>query len=338
MTPHQPPPRPGHPPPYHTPPPATHSLANYAPPPSAGDLTPPSLSPKKPLFTPYVAVWSGLGVVAAGYLAFLTLSSESGLAPNSAGMSDQRFAARLANEVTGIKDSVAKVQLELAKIKTDLAGQESRGKILGDQLTALERKVSGDSPSGLEASLQERTPPAPAAKPAPKAAVPAGIHADANPTVPAATDFLANADNQVSAADLGLETGSVPAVPAAAQAPAKAAKTAKAAAASTMAAASDPIDLGTPVVKPAAKPVGVQISSGASVDSLRLSWSLLSDRHAETLKNLEARYVARGDEASPTYDLIAGPIKSKSEAQKVCKALAAKSVPCKVGDFAGEGL
>jgi hypothetical protein len=69
-----------------------------------------------------------------------------------------------------------------------------------------------------------------------------------------------------------------------------------------------------------------------------LSWSLLADRHGEALKNLEARYVAHGDVANPTYDLIAGPIKSKAEAQRVCKALAAKGVPCKIGDFLGEAL
>lgn len=195
--------------------------------------------------------------------------------------------------------------------------------------------MTGEASTGMEASLQERAPPAAAPKPAPKAVAPTEIQADAKTATPGVTDFLANADTQVSAADLGLETGSVPAAPAAAQAHAKAAK---AAAPKTVAAAADPIDFGTPVVKPAAKPVGVQISSGASVDSLRLSWSLLSDRHADALKNLEARYVARGDEASPTYDLIAGPIKSKSEAQKVCKALAARNVPCKVGDFSGEGL
>lgn len=71
---------------------------------------------------------------------------------------------------------------------------------------------------------------------------------------------------------------------------------------------------------------------------MRLSWSLLADRHGDALKNLQARYVARGDVESPTYDLIAGPIKSKADATRVCKALAAKGVPCRIGDFLGEAL
>jgi hypothetical protein len=64
----------------------------------------------------------------------------------------------------------------------------------------------------------------------------------------------------------------------------------------------------------------------------------LADRHSEALKNLEPRFIARGDEAAPTFDLIAGPIKSRADALKVCKALASKNVPCKVGDFLGEAL
>jgi hypothetical protein len=132
-----------------------------------------------------------------------------------------------------------------------------------------------------------------------------------------------------------LETGSVatvakPAAKAAAKAATKQEQATKTAA--------DAVDFSKVVVTPEAKPVGVQISSGASVDSLRLSWSLLSDRHSDALRNLEPRFVARGDEAAPTFDLIAGPIKSRSDAQKVCKALAAKKVPCKVGDFLGEAL
>ncbi len=84
--------------------------------------------------------------------------------------------------------------------------------------------------------------------------------------------------------------------------------------------------------------MGVQISSGASVDSLRLELDLLSDRHSDALKNLEPRFVARGDESAPTFDLIAGPIKSSQRCPEGCKALAAKNVPCKIGDYLGEAL
>jgi hypothetical protein len=92
-------------------------------------------------------------------------------------------------------------------------------------------------------------------------------------------------------------------------------------------------------VTPAAKPVGVQIASGASIDSLRLSWSLLSETHADKLKTLEPRYSLSVDNGAVIYNLMAGPVKSEAEAKKMCKALAAKAVPCKiVGEFGGAAL
>jgi hypothetical protein len=65
---------------------------------------------------------------------------------------------------------------------------------------------------------------------------------------------------------------------------------------------------------------------------------LLSEKHGDTLSRLEPRYTSAGDALNPTYDLVAGPIKSKTEATKVCKALTAKGVPCTVGTFTGDAL
>ena len=87
-----------------------------------------------------------------------------------------------------------------------------------------------------------------------------------------------------------------------------------------------------------AKPVGVYIGSGPSVDSLRQSWSLLADRNADSLKNLEPRYTTGIDANGLNYGLVAGPVKSAADAQKICRDLAAKAVTCRVGDFAGEAL
>ena len=85
-------------------------------------------------------------------------------------------------------------------------------------------------------------------------------------------------------------------------------------------------------------PVGIYIGSGPSVDSLRLSWSLLSDRNAESLKALEPRYTTGIDANGLNYGLVAGPLRSVADAQKLCKDLAAKAVTCRVGDFTGEAL
>lgn len=324
------PPRPGHqPPPHHAVPPVSaHSLAQYGPPPIHPEAPP--IMPRKSILTPYVMAWAVLGGCAVGYLGFLAVTAEPQLTAGLGNPADTKFASRLASEVTGLKDSVAKVQLELSRIRTDIAGQDARGKVLSAQLSTLERKIGGSAETtGVEIPAEDTAPAAPSAKtPA------AGTQAQTIPSAPPEQPRVVNAEPIALPPEIALETGSVPAPSTATVAkPAKAVTTKTAAAA-----AGEALDLGTPVVKPAPRTVGVQISSGASLDSLRLSWSLLSDRHADALKNLEARYVARGDEAAPTFDLIAGPIKSKADAQKVCKALAAKNVPCKIGEFMGEAL
>ena len=98
------------------------------------------------------------------------------------------------------------------------------------------------------------------------------------------------------------------------------------------------ISFGTAVVKPAPKPVGIQIASDSSVDGLRLSWSQLTERHADKLNGLGARFTQSGDPSAPNFNLVAGPIKSKAEAKKICKDLAAQQVNCKVSEFKGQDL
>lgn len=330
------PPRSGPQPPYHAPPQpqyhnpqqaSVHSLANYAPPP-----LPPAqdAGASRKVFTPFVAAWSVLGITAGCSLGYLVMK---GQVPIS--LDDPRIPSTLTSEISGLKDNISQVRMELAKLQTDIAGQDAHGRMLSAQLTALERKLSGDAgvDAGIQADAESPAPDAAAQKGGAKA-VQDGSTAAATPQRPR----LVNSDPALQGFDpAALETGSVTA---AAKTGAKAAakKAEKPEAEAAVAGASDAVDFSKVVVTPAAKPIGVQISSGASVDSLRLSWSLLSDRHGEALKDLEPRFIARGDENAPTFDLIAGPIKSRADAQKVCKALAAKNVPCKVGDYLGEAL
>lgn len=105
---------------------------------------------------------------------------------------------------------------------------------------------------------------------------------------------------------------------------------------------SERVTFGAPQVKPAVaateSPRGVQIATGPSVDALRISWMLLSERHKEVLKNFEARFVPATGGKSPTYRLIAGPIESTSAANRVCGQLRARRVTCGVSAFGGEPL
>ncbi len=293
---------------------------------------------KSRLITRDVVLWSTAALLAAGYLLVLglapgileDLTPSTVLSPQSS--EGQRAAAKLAGDVKTLRDSVAQIQLDLAKVRTDVAGYGESHKVLAQEVAALSRSASADPAAAAAATQQASTveavmppaAPAPQAQPQPQAKSQAAKTVAAAPAEvtttqsldPATTTVMPKVINGSDKDQLAsMETGSV-------NAPATASA----------------IDFGPALVKKAPKPVGVRISSGASVDSLRLSWSLLSDKHADTLKNLEARYVDKGDASNPNFDLVAGPLKSKADAVRVCKALAAKNVPCKVGDFTGEAL
>ena len=109
------------------------------------------------------------------------------------------------------------------------------------------------------------------------------------------------------------------------------------------------ISFGPAVVTPAARPaaatpsvpasqVGVQIATGPSVDSLRLSWTLLNERHGESFRSLQPRYTTNMSGAEQTYDLVIGPVASVDAAKKLCQELAMKATPCAVSRFTGDAL
>ena len=323
---------------------------------------------KAPIFTPYVVMWSTMGALSLGLLAVLGLAPEwlADFRP-AAGISDpqsnqgQRAAARLAADMTAVKQGLAQVQLDLANVKTEMATNAEQQKAVSAQLTALEGRVAPapvaaahDTPVTPEQTIAAvEAAPSPAGAPldqtirgyatgsvaaAPKATASPATQLAAAPTVvattlvpsqqpltPAATPKIINADTTAGTAVL--ETGSVASVTAA-----SALVTAK------PPAQAQAISFGPATVKPAPKPVGIKVSTGDSVDSLRLSWSLLSEKHGDALKSLQPRVVVSGDPQNPTYDLVAGPVKSKSEANRVCKTLTAQGVPCTVGAFAGDSL
>jgi hypothetical protein len=84
--------------------------------------------------------------------------------------------------------------------------------------------------------------------------------------------------------------------------------------------------------------VGVQIATGPSVDSLRLSWTLLNERHGDSFRALEPRYKISMSGSEQTYDLVVGPVANADEARKLCQELAMKATPCTVSRFTGDSL
>lgn len=276
---------------------------------------------RKASLSPYPIVWSMLGALALGYLgvALFVPSWLGELTPAGGRADSQRpdteaAVTNLSVDVAGMHSSIAKFQLDLAAVKSDVQSQAGQTQLLGTQLSALEDKIRlGQTP--IASAAEPATPPAAEAAPQGLAAAP-----PATSTKPATQS--AKIINKAQPQSAQIVTGSVDSSTGASQA---------------SKASGDAISFGPAIVKPAGKPIGIQIGSGPSIDGLRSSWTQLAD-HSDKLKKLKARYTDSGDAVNPNFNLIAGPLKSKTEAAKICKELAAQQVSCKVGEFKGEEL
>ena len=267
---------------------------------------PKAVTPVRSGLRPYVIGWAAVAVGALAYLGTLALRPD--LIAHSGEEAEvaeaQRTASKALAEALAARQSIAQVQLEMARLRADARASEDLGKGLLQRVAALEER-----------------PPQPAAEPIP-AAAPAGKKgSEAKAPDPR---LKSGVEAKVAPGADRVETGSIasPAVPAAA---APAAESGAA-----------PAAFGTAVVKPQA--FGLQIASAPSVDALRLMWSLLSENHPDPLKSMETRYAPTADKAKPGYDLVVGPIRSQADARKACKDLQSRGVTCRVATFAGEAL
>jgi hypothetical protein len=232
-------------------------------------------------------------------------------------------------EIETLRGEVDALRRDVADIRTTVTETSSQQKVIFERLAALGapmvQPIPASDPTAPPPALRLDSAPVNAPL-SPRADV---SPATSQPVAPPSSATKRIADAKILNAKPALETGSVKPVPGPAPQPA-------ATPAATPATAPP---FGAPVVTPTAKPVGVQIASGSSLDSLKLSWNLLSETHADKFKNLEPRYSLSVDGGTVIYNLMAGPLKSESEARKMCKALAAKAVPCKiVGEFGGAAL
>lgn len=180
------------------------------------------------------------------------------------------------------------------------------------------------APKAVESDVEM---PLPARRPAqPRAqAQPSPIAQIIRPTIPVPGVIT---DNVPAAGTNPIETGSV-------SAPQVVAKTKPVPVKAAAQAA--PVAFGAPLVTKAAAPIGVRLTAGPSVDALRLSWSLMTERHGAELSQLEPRYVV-GSTPSAPFALIAGPLPSNEQAKSLCASLARKGIPCSVDTFIGNAL
>lgn len=289
----------------------------------------------------YAGSWTVLALLALAYM--ITLATNPSIIGNwtperSAPETNegQRSAARFATDLSGLRQSFGEIQREMAALSSVVQAGTSRDKEMLERISVLEER------SKTQAVVEAAAPAAPSA---PKTVVQRQAEARAQKIAEkaalAAAPTPAAAEHAASAAEASpsrfvvlnapapsanlIATGSIPA------APAQGVPAPPAAMQAAVAFGPGAIKAATP-----SGPAGVEIASGPSLDTLRLNWSMLAERHAAQLKNLEARYTSAG-EGQP-YQLLAGPLSSPDEAKRVCAQLQAKRVACRVTGFGGNAL
>jgi hypothetical protein len=257
---------------------------------------------------PHSAAWAVLGALGLGYLGIAFLAPQ--LLPDFSGGRQhiaETTVMKVSADVEGMKSSLTKLELDLASVKSEVNSQASQTQALSTQLTALDDKFRlAQSPAETSSAEPQSQP----AAEVPAFASGAQQAQDADSGSPPTT--IINSAPRVGAP---IETGSVDSTK-----------------------PSKPISFGPAVVKPAPKPVGIQLATDPSVDGLRVTWGALSQIHTAQLSRLKARYADLGTATNPNFGLIAGPVKSKAEAKKICKELTAEAVSCKVSEYRGEDL
>jgi hypothetical protein len=86
------------------------------------------------------------------------------------------------------------------------------------------------------------------------------------------------------------------------------------------------------------KKFGVKLSTGKSLEELRLSWLMLGEKHSAEFGKLTANYTRSRSKSEAPYQLIAGPLDTEAAARQVCGRLAAQGVPCAPSQFSGSAL
>jgi hypothetical protein len=216
-----------------------------------------------------------------------------------------RTATKALAEVGAVRNSVSDIEKSIDQLKTSIDQGATREKAVDSRLSALEEKVTS-------IALQAASPPAAKQKTVEKGKA-EKAHKAAEPARAPRIISTAEPKNPVRTipGDTALETGSIVRSPA--------------------------IVFGAPVVTRARAAFAIHLASAPSLEALRTSWSLLTEQHGETLARLEARYVAP-HAAGGNYRLVAGPLASAAEVDRVCRELQALSVYCASADFAGEPL
>ena len=332
----------------------------------------PSARPaRRRTLTPYVLLWVALAGLSAAYLTFLGVRPDVVAAlraaapdPQEALNETKQSVERALADLDPLRQSVGEMKTDVANLKIGAQEAADRDKILLEKVELLEHRTSANDETAQASKgpvVASVSPPSSAAKksavePAPGGKVsviasvpppPAAPKKSAAVKIPPAN--VAAAEPGAAAPQVASAAAKVPAAPKVAGAePAAATPQVAQETAEQKPTAQKPanaIETGSIAhgVKAAAAatkplPVGILLATGPSVDALRLSWTILNDRHADAVRSLHARYVVSGKSAERTYGLVAGPFETIDDAKAVCKTMADRGMPCELSTYRGNAL
>jgi hypothetical protein len=266
----------------------------------------------------YLLVWGLLAAGGLSYLGSLALPIDMGLArqpqvaqPAIDPAQGIKLATKALAQIDTVEHTLDEIAKDVGRLKDTVDQHDVQDRQAQSRLTALEERVTNLS----------TPPPAPVATTVPSAKQKAAEKAKAT-----ADKQREAAARIVSAMEQG-KTGPSPATPAAGQPKLET---------GSIPASPSNIAFGEPQVTPA-QPYSVQLAAGPSLDALRMSWLALRDQHGDALGSLQARYVPpRG--GTGTYRLVAGPLASKAEADKLCADLGLTRNECFATTVLGKPL
>ena len=262
-------------------------------------------------FKAHAALWTVAGLASAFYVGWLTIgppATETMVSRTERPRSADGF--RLETAVTQLSSDVRALHGKLA------ANDDNTHALLG-RVAALEEKSAFVSASAAPPAAAPRTDSAP----------PAARAIESKPQVAA----VAPRSSEITTGAILQRTAATP-TPAA---PLTADRHAPTDVTTTSFSAPD-VAPALPSTQKTA--LGLQLSTGPNLDSLRLNWSLLNERHRDLLGPMQIRYRKVAGKPNAPYQLIAGPVRSPAEAARICKALATSGVSCRATTYSGEAL
>ena len=267
----------------------------------------------------YLTVW---GLLAAGGLTYLaSLAWQMELrSPPPQQIVDAERGLRVANqalaEVGGVRSSVNEMRKDLGRVKETLDQREAQERESQSRLLALEERVTSLATPQVVVTVPQpgvtaKQKTADMAKKAGEQRASARIISVTEGASPAAA---AEPPHEGEAAGK-LETGSITSPPPVAS-------------------------FGEAQVTPAPtqrqQRYSVQVGAGPSLDALRFTWSMLIEKHG-ALAALQPRVVPPRA-GSGVYRLVAGPLASKEDAEKVCADMGVGRQGCLPTTALGEPL